>query len=1238
MLKRLSLILLLCLAGMFAWAADAQVATITNPIDSAEMVLVPAGEFLMGSKDGEGNDDERSQHKVQLDAYYIYKNEVTVAQYRKFCTATGYPMPTEPAWNWQDNQPIANVSWDDAKAYAGWAGATLPTEAQWEKASRGIDGKVYPWGNTWDASKARSSVKSFADTQQPAAVGSYPAGASPYGCLDMAGNVWEWCSDFYTSDYYLNSPTVNPTGPMQGSTRVLRGGSWGDYDPGNFRSSFRPSREPSSRYNDCGFRCVTVRAPMINPKDNAVMVWVPGATFTMGKTDEKRIDEYPVHQVTLSGYWIYQYDVTVAQYIAFCTATDRALPEKPDGLSWFRIGLINPLMRQHPILNVTWFDAKAYADWAGVTLPTEAQWEYAAKGPQGRNYPWGGTATKGDEYNGWDATKCANRENSANVDKSTWPVGSFPAGASWCGAQDMTGNAVQWCSDWYGAYAATAVTDPTGPQTGNSRVRRGDSWNGEAFGCRNSIRSNYNPDFSGFDVTGFRCASTLTEHAPAITPTKPSITITAPTIVAIAPSSAIVGAVVTITGTYLDKVTAVTFNGIAAKTITDNTATSVKVTVPEGATSGKLSVTSASGTVTSVDDFIVYLGLKTNVKDGSEMVWVPGGTFTMGNAVGYGEEREHPAHQVTLDGYWIFQYDVTVAQYRDFCTATGHELPQFPSRNSWEGKTGWDDPALQQHPIVNVSWNDAKAYADWASVTLPTEAQWEYAARGPRGYNYPWGGTISKNDSTNGWDATKCASHSNSYSVGKSTWPVGSFPAGASWCGAQDMAGNVWQWCGDWYGDYSAATVTNPTGPVKGNGRVLRGGSWSYGGSYSRSAYRNNGNPESNNTAINGFRCVATLAGTVPKNTNLTTAAPTITNIAPTSAVVGTVVTITGTNLDKVTAVTFNGIAVKTITSNTATVLKVSVPEGATSGKLAVTTAGGTVTSMNDFAVNLGLKTNAKDNAGMLWVSGGTFTMGDAADVGYKRPAHQVTLTGYWIYKYDVTVAQYLSFCRATRRGLPKWPGNIDGWEGKTGWDDPALQQHPKVNVSWNDAKAYADWAGVSLPTEAQWEYAARGPQGSNYPWGGIATKDDKYNGWDMTKCSNYNNSSRGYKVSTWPVGSFPAGASWCGAQDMVGNAWQWCSDIFGDYDTAAITDPIGPATGRDRVLRGGSWVDTFDYYRSSERISNRPNDFANSIGFRCVLNLASAMPAITNTSPTITAIAPPSAIVGTVITITGAN
>ncbi len=260
----------------------------------------------------------------------------------------------------------------------------------------------------------------------------------------------------------------------------------------------------------------------------------------------------------------------------------------------------------------------------------------------------------------------------------------------------------------------------------------------------------------------------------------------------------------------------------------------------------------------AVTNFTVENDKTVNNTDMAKMVWVTPGTFAMGSSI---VAAESPVHQVTLNGYWIYKYEVTVAQYRAFCSATARALPLFPTGYSWAGKSGWADTSLQQHPIVNVSWNDAKAYADWAGVSLPTEAQWEYAARGNDEKNYPWGGKATTLLPYNGWDITKSSCSVNSSLVGKSTSPVGTFSAGASWVGAHDMAGNVWEWCSDWYGTYSSSAATNPTGPLSSTYRILRGGSWANPGDvYSRCAYRSKNLQTTVYNAI-GFRCVSNTPG-----------------------------------------------------------------------------------------------------------------------------------------------------------------------------------------------------------------------------------------------------------------------------------------------------------------------------------------------------------------------------------------
>ena len=275
-----------------------------NPKDGAEMVWVPAGEFLMGSTDeeiavalkecpiwkAEWFENEKPQRKVYMDGYWMYKYEVTVAQYRKFCEATKREMPKAETAGWIDNHPMVYVFWQDAADYAKWAGASLPTEAQWEKAARGTDGQIYPWGNKWPPPAAsgnfadESFTKKYPDDAhrytnggEPqisgyddgyadmAPVGKFPAGASPYGAMDMAGNAWEWCADWSESHQndYKNAPTKNPTGPLNAvldskgrGFRVTRGGGFlNGVCYGYSRCAKRQRVYTAERFYDSGFRC-----------------------------------------------------------------------------------------------------------------------------------------------------------------------------------------------------------------------------------------------------------------------------------------------------------------------------------------------------------------------------------------------------------------------------------------------------------------------------------------------------------------------------------------------------------------------------------------------------------------------------------------------------------------------------------------------------------------------------------------------------------------------------------------------------------------------------------------------------------------------------------------------------------------------------------------------------------------------------------------------------------------------
>lgn len=256
---------------------------------------VPAGEFLMGSTKDEpdANKDEFPKHSVYLDDFWIDQTEVTNKMFRAFVNDTGYQTDAErkkqswaftgqtweetPRASWEypqglgssidEDHPVVQVSWNDAKTYCEWAGRRLLTEAQWEKAARGDNGRKYPWGNDdiadyhlnfCDKNCPYNKKISSIDDQYKftAPVGTYPVGASPYGVLNMAGNVREWTADWYDSKYYqdINKPYQNPQGPVTGTERVLRGGSWNHIVLG-VRTKFRDKYHPITSSDDFGFRC-----------------------------------------------------------------------------------------------------------------------------------------------------------------------------------------------------------------------------------------------------------------------------------------------------------------------------------------------------------------------------------------------------------------------------------------------------------------------------------------------------------------------------------------------------------------------------------------------------------------------------------------------------------------------------------------------------------------------------------------------------------------------------------------------------------------------------------------------------------------------------------------------------------------------------------------------------------------------------------------------------------------------
>ena len=225
----------------------------------------------------------------------------------------------------------------------------------------------------------------------------------------------------------------------------------------------------------------------------------------------------------------------------------------------------------------------------------------------------------------------------------------------------------------------------------------------------------------------------------------------------------------------------------------------------------------------------------------------------------------------------------------------------------------------------------------------------------------------------------------------------------------------------------------------------------------------------------------------------------------------------------------------------------------------------------------------------LVWVPAGTFLMGStqedfdwvAEELGWipssydhEKPAHEVELNGFWLGRTEVTVAQW----QAAMGSVP--PNNDLGVD------------HPVVRVSWQDCQDFCGKVDLSLPTEAQWEYAARGPERRQLPWG---------NEWDGYRCCHPGNPADSGRTAS--VGSFPDGASWCGALDMAGNVWEWCADRYGGgyYGQSERQNPTGPDIGPKRVLRGGCWLQNYAFCRSSGRYYHDPRIRSDRCGFRVV-------------------------------------
>ncbi len=617
-----------------------------------------------------------------------------------------------------------------------------------------------------------------------------------------------------------------------------------------------------------------------NPKDGSVLIYVPPGEFKTGDDNEAR---------TLPGFWIGKHEITWRQYLAFCTATGRGMPERPAGTG-----------DDHPVVNVDHRDATAYCAWADMKLPGEWEWEKAARGTDGRTFPWGESFdwrkcnsaswwVKREVEDDWDATFFEGYWKPRGHPTLTMTVGSIPGGVSPFGLLDSAGNVWEWCEDLF--------------EPGSSaRVNRGGSWLDQASNCRPANRDSNDPATRHTNV-GFRPARSLraagvTDTAvPAMRdgkPKPPRGTLSVEDIISIAkvaseeqlakevrekgiafdwddtaraaltkaglPAS-VLSAIDRLEGTtvgagptgilrvedlvQMSKVCSeaevlakikqhgLSFQPTMAlldqmKAAGVHAGVLAAITAELGTQTGNAGGMVPGGWTSSGKNAQGFLEV-TNPKDGSVLIYVPAGAFRAGDK---NEAR-------TLDAFWIAKYEITWHQYGAFCKATSRTMPDRPAG------TGDD------HPVVNVNHGDATAYCVWAEMKLPTEWQWEKAARGTGGRTFPWGEAFDwrKCNSASWWlkrtveDDWKAAFFEGYWKAKEMpilTLPVGSIPDDVSPFGVADVAGNVTEWCEDLAEPGSSALV-------------VRGGCWYSRASYCRPMARGRGDPGMRHGVL-GFR------------------------------------------------------------------------------------------------------------------------------------------------------------------------------------------------------------------------------------------------------------------------------------------------------------------------------------------------------------------------------------------------
>lgn len=493
------------------------------------------------------------------------------------------------------------------------------------------------------------------------------------------------------------------------------------------------------------------------------------------------------------------------------------------------------------------------------------------------------------------------------------------------------------------------------------------------------------------------------------------------------------------------------------------------------------------------------------MKDGMEEIYISTNTFEMGYDGQDSKADEKNIHTVSLSSYLIDKYEVSNSQYaicvkQGACTAPA-------SKASYKDISYYGNPVYDNFPVIYVTWDQAEKYCEWVGMRLPTEAEWEYSARGAEGFLYPWGNDYNANlvnDVSNGNYQLEA---SGARSDDKS--PFGVF----------DLGGNVAEWILDFYSDtqYNTAILQkNPIGPAAGYYHVIRGGSIMAAKTSTRSTNRASGLAASN-APDRGFRCANSLD-----------------------------------------MIDFSGIRLSDE-------LVASIPLPSTAQLI------------------------GKGNlpADKVMAEGGEFSMGSSKGRIDESPVHTVLVSSFIIDKYEVTNEKYAACVEEGSCTAPLRNNSLRIFDYYTNTE---YANYPVVNVTWEQAEKYCEWAGGRLPTEAEWEYAAGGIAGLVYPWG------------DEFSSANLNYAGKGINDPE-EIGANEGDISFIGAMDMGGNVMEWVYDRYSAeyYKQSPSENPTGSDYGGYRVLRGSSYLQSDYYARISCRYYALEGSSAQDRGFRCV-------------------------------------